>query len=315
MSAVPLPKIRTNVRIQRDPLRIPRNTLRALGAVSDDLAALYAEHLFLTPPKPARPAWELEVLAGSERGEVVSEDGDRIPTWSWGEGPVVLLVHGWSGRGSQLGALVAPLVAAGFRVVTFDGPGHGDAPARQGSVVTQARAVTAVSRSVRQVHAIVAHSVGGTASMLAAHWAPEGAAPRYVLVGAPLDPKRFLADFSRMLGVSPIVLAKMIARVEARYGIDVAELDTRIAAATLRASALIIHDEKDGEVDVASGRELAALWPGSRLKVTDGLGHRRILRDPDVLDDVVEFVGGNAPRRGLRVGTLEGDLYFRGMRV
>jgi hypothetical protein len=41
----------------------------------------------------------------------------RLPVYSWGSGPTILLAHGWSGRGSQLGAFVEPLVEQGFRLV------------------------------------------------------------------------------------------------------------------------------------------------------------------------------------------------------
>ena len=41
----------------------------------------------------------------------------------------------------------------------------------------------------------------------------------------------------------------------------------------------------------ADGVQLADAWPIADLHSTDGLGHQRILRDPDVIAEVVDFVG------------------------
>ena len=95
-----------------------------LGRLSPALAGRLAAKLFARPRRHARPARERELIARGTR--VVLPDG--LHATAWGAGPTVLLVHGWEGRGAQLGALVDPLVAAGYRAVALDGPAHGDSP-------------------------------------------------------------------------------------------------------------------------------------------------------------------------------------------
>ena len=97
---------------------------RVLSALAPALAARIAGRLFTTPPRARRPQAEIALLAAA-RARPMQIGARRIETWVWGAGPSVLLVHGWGGRGAQLGALVGPLVARGFSVVTFDAPGHG----------------------------------------------------------------------------------------------------------------------------------------------------------------------------------------------
>src|SRR5258708_21826259 len=91
----------------------------------------------------------------------------RIETWVWGAGPSVLLVHGWGGGGAQLGPLVGPLVARGFSVVTFDAPGHGASDTGTVTIPEITSAIRAVAESRGPLAAVVAHSVGGTASVRA----------------------------------------------------------------------------------------------------------------------------------------------------
>jgi len=105
-------------------LPVVRAGNRLLSALAPSVAARLAERRFLTPSRPRRPDAELALLA-TARARPLFVGTRHIELWLWGAGPSVLLVHGWGGRGTQLGAFVEPLVARGFSVVTFDAPGHG----------------------------------------------------------------------------------------------------------------------------------------------------------------------------------------------
>src|SRR5437016_5869213 len=118
------------------------------------LAARLAGWLFTTPSRPRRPALEVELLA-TARARPMQVGARRIETWMWGTGPNVLLVHGWGGRGAQLGALVGPLVARGFSVVTFDAPGHGASDEGMVTIPEITRAIRAVAESRGPLAAIV----------------------------------------------------------------------------------------------------------------------------------------------------------------
>src|SRR5262245_22361365 len=96
-----------------------------LSAVAPGLAARLAARMFLTPRRHPRPLAERSLLM-TARSDPLLVGGRPVESWTWGAGPLVLLVHGWSGRGTQLGALIDPLVAHGLSVAAFDAPGHGD---------------------------------------------------------------------------------------------------------------------------------------------------------------------------------------------
>src|SRR5262249_6361441 len=114
-----LPNKRTNVRFDAWAFRAVRAGLLALEAGSPDLAAMFGEQVMFRTTRRASSKAERELLARGERLDVVV-GGARLAAWTFGEGPTVLLVHGWNGRGSQLGAFVEPLVSAGYRAVLFD---------------------------------------------------------------------------------------------------------------------------------------------------------------------------------------------------
>src|SRR5213594_1957111 len=199
---------RTNVRSHKQPRWLPvvRTGNRALSALAPALAAGVAEHLFLTPPRSHRPPAEIELLA-TARARPMRVSGRRIETWTWGAGPSVLLVHGWGGRGAQLGSFVGPLVARGFAVLTFDAPGHGASDSGLVTIAEMIDAIRAVAASRRPLAGLIAHSVGANAAVRALYEGLEvGDA---VLVSPAADLRDPAVRFTETLGFSRAVRERM----------------------------------------------------------------------------------------------------------
>ncbi|WP_408528934.1 alpha/beta hydrolase [Paraburkholderia fungorum] len=79
---------------------------------------------------------------------------------SGGEGKPVLLCHGRESRASHLGAFIQPLIAAGFSVIAYDAPAHGDSPGGTASVVSFGRALISVANEIGPPEGLVSHSLG-----------------------------------------------------------------------------------------------------------------------------------------------------------
>lgn len=269
-----------------------------------DVAAWVSESLMFRTTRRTPPEAEQALLATGRRFRVPSAFGS-LAGFRWGEGPVVLLVHGWNGRGAQLGGLVAPLVARGFEVVTFDGPGHGESPGARSSLLEMASAIEAVVDVIRPVgaslHAVVAHSMGAAATVVAAHRAlgsterttrEAGLFQRYAFVAPPIDVREFMRVFSEHARLRAPVVEALRRRVETRFATRLEDLYAPELARDFEAPLLVVHDALDKEVPLTTSQRLVAAWPGARLEVTEGLGHTRILRDADVIERLADFVAG-----------------------
>jgi len=270
------------------------SALRAVAAgvarVSPAAAAALLELLFRRVGRHPVPERERAWLAGAERSSV-ELGGVRLPVWSWGDGPPVLLVHGWEGRGSQMGAFAGPLAAAGLRAIAYDAPGHGETPGRLSSMPALIDAVGAVAAAAGPLAGVVAHSAGAAATAVALRrglFAAEPEAAVFVAPGA--DPGRFLGVAAGWLGLPPEIARRTQRRIEGRFGIRFEDLRTPSFAAELGRPLLVVHDRGDREVPWEEGSRIAAAWPGARLVTTRGLGHRRILRDPEVVERAVGFL-------------------------
>jgi pimeloyl-ACP methyl ester carboxylesterase len=261
-----------------------RGGLSWLGPRAPSLAVRIAEHVFRTPPAYRASPEEREALVFADPlevrfGETVLRGG------SFGEGPAVLLVHGWGGRSTQLREMVGPLVDAGYRAVLFDGPGHGLTGGSQSSLPEMAAAIHAVIGAVGPVHAIIAHSMGAPSVALALERGP--LPERLVFISPPCHMTGSTRRFAHAFGMSDELRERLERRLERRFLRTLDEMDLRHT--TLPVPLLVVHDRHDREVPFEEGLRVARSWPAAELVETTGLGHVRILRDPGVVSRVVEF--------------------------
>jgi pimeloyl-ACP methyl ester carboxylesterase len=204
----------------------------------------------------------------------------------------VVLLHGWGGHSGQLTSFVAPLSRRGLSVIALDAPGHGRSARGLSSAVQFARTLHALVEATGPPHGIVAHSLGGCAVALAAR---DGLpVSRVVLIGAPVDPPAWVEPFAERFGITAEVVDRMKRRSERRLGFRWDDLRVPALVARLEQPVLVIHDRQDREVPLTDGMAIAAAWPGARLFETAGLGHNRILRDPEVVAEAVAFVASGA---------------------
>lgn len=277
----------TIVRIRHNSVR---GAFRGLEVVAPQVGARWAERFWFA----IAPSRIDEAVAGGVPFEVTSQ-GSTVRGTHWGSGPVVYLVHGWGGNASQLGPFVAPLVAAGFTVVAHDALSHGRSdpgPTGPGSSdgLQMGKALDDVATLFGPAHAVVAHSMGGLATGLALQHGWLGT-DRLVMIAPAVRIRDYVKVVQSGLGFGPRTLRRLETRVHRRVGMPIEAVDLhRIADEIEQPDLLVIHDPSDKETPYASTKSLVSHWEGARLTTTDGLGHRRVLRDPAIIRQVVGFV-------------------------
>ena len=262
---------------------------RGLSAVAPGLAAWAAEQLFITVFRFKAPTREAIWAERAVRFSIPSPNGD-LAAWKWGHGPkTVLLVHGWAGRGLQMGAFVKPLVDAGYRVVAYDAPSHGKSPGRQANLFKLAEGLAVVAEAVGPLQGVIAHSLGTTAVLLAT-FRGQLDPGRFVAIAPMADTRSMSRHYAATTGFSSAVVDEMRARFERRYDFRWDEIEPTRLAERLMAETLVIHDRDDRELSAEEGEALARAMRYGTSRITRGLGHRRILRDREVVEAAVDFV-------------------------
>jgi pimeloyl-ACP methyl ester carboxylesterase len=271
-----------------------RAYFRYLGQVAPHRVGKAARDLWFTAPARMEP---LAVPDGGTLFEVEAQ-GHAVRGRVWGAdaAPTVYLVHGWGGRGAQLAPMVSPLVETGHRVVMVDLPAHGDSdhgPAGPGRThgVEFAKALDAVFCRFGPAEAVIAHSMGTISTYLAMRYGWLGA-KRLVLIAPMVEAEPMVDRFQHSLGFGSRVRRSFDRAVDEFVGVPLEEFDARIQARHVEPlPTLVITDRGDRQAPYAGVVDLAVTI-GAPLVTTHGLGHRKILRDPAVIERVVAFVAG-----------------------
>jgi pimeloyl-ACP methyl ester carboxylesterase len=220
----------------------------------------------------------------------VFEPEERAPTRT------VLLVHGWTGDAASMTGFVEPLLAAGFRVVAFDLPGHGASTGRELNIPLGVASLAAVARVFGPFHAIVTHSFGGAITLAALAGSVRGqpvvSADRLVLISAPSSITRITRQFGHAIGLGRRGQAALERRIHIVAGNPVEAFEGPLQLKAIGLQTLVIHDRQDRELGFAHAEALEQAGPFVRLEATDGLGHRRILKARPVAESVACFVAG-----------------------
>jgi pimeloyl-ACP methyl ester carboxylesterase len=263
------------------------------SALAPEAAVDIAARLFTTPPRFAHTPAELELLEQGARFDVPSSVG-RLAAWRFGDASraAIITSHGWGGRGAQFRAFVPAFVDAGYQVIVFDHAAHGLSSGTEATLVHFIQGLEAVVGGVEsngaRVAGVIGHSLGAAA---ATGWLNESRREmRAVLVAPPISLQRYSRFFARRVGITEPIRRAMQERFERRFGKPWDDFELPKSVERIQARALVIHDEHDRDVVIASGQALARAWPDAKFLRTQGLGHHRILRDPAVVADAVNFV-------------------------
>lgn len=255
----------------------------ALRLLPPPVRVRWAARLFLKArrhPEPAREAmWRERGVACDVGGMAGVRFGDGVRT-AW-------LLHGWEGRGLQLSAFTEPLVAAGWTVVALDGPGHGRTPGRAGFVPFAHHLGLGLKEAAPD--AIIAHSMGGAAVLIAADRA--GFQGAIACLGGPPETAHIAGRAMDVLGVDRRLEARFMTHARrpfAAYDLD-GVLDTQGRAASWSGRVHAWLADGDDDIPVDESRAIVAA-AGGGCTVVSGVGHRSIMWHAPTVAEVVAFV-------------------------
>lgn len=256
-----------------------------------NLAHAFFVSIFFTPLNYRVPAKEKAAEASADKFSLTAA-GKRIQCYSWGTGPVVLLVHGWAGRATQFRKIIAALVEENYRVVGFDGPAHGHSSGTTTNIQEFEEVLISLCQQTGIPEAIIAHSFGGGAVLFAAM---NGLRVRKLInIATPTIGDEIIDTYLRTINGSPATGRAFKAYILRKTGKPFEEFTALhfITRITQEMDLLLVHDEDDAEVPIHQAVEFAKRWPRATLLRTRGLGHTRILRDEEVIRKCISFIRG-----------------------
>lgn len=266
-------------------LAMLRTVHRVSGLLAPGLTARSASYLLRHPRQHPPRDWER--VARAEAEPVSFRFGHRGLRWG-NRGPIVLALHGWEGRATQFAHFLPVLREAGLQVIALEGPGHAPGDASPANPVTFAHALMSVADDLGEPVSVLAHSMGAAATTYALTQGLE--ARRVALLAGPSSYAGVLDRFADALGLPARSRPYLASQAEGELGVSMASLELGRATRVLTTPALLVHDHDDAVVPAHESEALAAHWPHARLVLTQGLGHWRVMTDPQVIRQVGDWL-------------------------
>lgn len=258
--------------------------------ISSKLVTAFAAKLFTTPVKHKIPKRELKMDSESIQNIVrVPAINKNITVYEYGKSDrKILLVHGWSGRGTQLFKIADALLEKGYAVISFDAPAHGKSEGRTTIMSEFIESVLEIEKQYGPFEIAVGHSLGGMSVLNAVKNGLN--VKKAVIIGSGDIVEDILDDFVSKLRLKPEISIRLRHYFETKYKVDMDDFSAYKAAREIEIPVLVIHDKNDPEVPVKAGIHIHEHLKNGSLYVTEGLGHRKILGNHDVLKRITEFV-------------------------
>jgi pimeloyl-ACP methyl ester carboxylesterase len=225
-----------------------------------------------------------------------------------GEGPPLLLLHGYAGTARWWVRNLAPLARV-RTVYALDLPGFGASRMRGRYSFERVTDLLAAWMDTNQLGAadMVGHSMGGQLAMLLAsrHTAHVRTLVLIAPAGLPLDSsligvgrRAFRSRAGGDQGFTPIVTAGALRagpRVLWQAARQVREVDVRTHVAMLTVPTLIMWGDRDALLPVANAATLAACIAGAQVRVVQGATHNLFFEQPELTNAaIVEFLSINS---------------------
>lgn len=265
--------------------------LNAIGIFSPKTAALIAYKLFVTPPRPIIRPKDLDFLATANRKDVL-RDGREVVEYHWGEAnaPYILLSYGWAYNSGRWRYFVPQLVAAGYRVIAYDPPGHGLAPKGELHLVYNVRILQAIITTYGAPTLMMGHSFGGAASVAAVALLPKEYHPQRMAVLASFsDGMHVFRQFQRGAGLLEKVFQAYVDCIKSHAPEFGGSMDiARLTPALGHIKTLLVHDPLDKVTAGNQSQRYHLYWPASVLYAPLGATHH--LGTPRVTDAILDFL-------------------------
>ena len=278
---------------QAQVIEIPKAillTAKFLQAVSPSLTTKFAAKLFTTPIKHKLPKRELYMERESvQKSILVPEIQKEIVVYKYGKSDKkVLLVHGWSGRGTQLVKIADEMLKLGYMTISFDAPAHGKSKGNYSIMTEFIASILEIEKQYGPFEFAIGHSLGGMSVLNAIKQNLQ--VKKAVIIGSGDIIQDIIDDFIHKLQLKPEFGIKLRDHFEAKFGGKMDDYSAYKAAEKTEIPVLIIHDKDDDDVSVKAAYNIQKHLKQSEIMITEGLGHRKILGDENVIQKIREFI-------------------------
>lgn len=281
------------VAIPTQSLQIPKLiliTAKFLEAISPKLAMLFAAKLFVRPIKHKIPKRELHMVQKSKQTILfVPSINKKINIYEYGNNEKkILMVHGWSGRGTQMVKIADKMLELGYAIISFDAPAHGKSNGKTTIMTEFIASILEIEKQFGPFEFAIGHSLGGMSILNAIKQNLN--VKKAIIIGSGDIIQDVIDDFIQKLQLKPKIGLLLKNYFEKKYNEPMENYSASFSAKSVTIPVLIIHDKDDNDVALKAAHNIHKHLKNSTIMITEGLGHRKILGDSKVIEIIKEFI-------------------------
>jgi pimeloyl-ACP methyl ester carboxylesterase len=262
--------------------------LNTLSVVAPNLAGKLGFRIFCTPFAVGLKDYQLKFLSTAEKFTIVIE-GKKVQCYKWGNGSKkILFVHGWASHTFRWKNYIEYFSKKDYTVYAFDARGHGLSEGKTLNLIINANYIREVVEHIGAVDAAVCHSFGGFSMAYLLKHFPETAIGKTVIMGAPGEAIEFFTFTQEKLKLTDKATKTVVDRFVKNIKLTPEYFSTPAFAKDIKGPCLIIHDKDDNEAPLKTAEALHKNWEGSKIIITEGLGHH--LKSNELIVAVEKFI-------------------------
>lgn len=262
--------------------------INVLALFSKQAAAAKAFLIFCHPRAGKITPEQAAYLHTARLETLLGPKGKKIQLYHWsGDGPTVLLLHGWESNSYRWFRLIDDLKQKGYNIIAFDAPAHGATEGKIFNVPKYAAYLELVTKRYQPAFHI-GHSVGGLTVLFHYFIYKPTHLKKIVILGPPSELSEIMIDYKHILGLSSRVMKALEQLVKREFGFSFTAFSGAAFAKAITIPGLIIHDKYDEITPVSASRAIHKNWPKSHYIETEGLGHS--LYQDKVRKHILDFI-------------------------
>jgi pimeloyl-ACP methyl ester carboxylesterase len=280
---------------ERMYLQYLRTKFKTIGTLSPAVAGRLAFKLFCTPYPKYKKTKAPALFHQATKLSIEVSEGIKIQGYEWNaskpNGKTVLICHGYASYFYKFEKYIQPLLKQGFKVLGFDAPGHGKSEGKYINAAVYKDAIEHIIRVCGPIDHFMGHSLGGLTLSLIAETIPNQEQHKFVLIAPATKTTTTLDGFFNMMHLSDTVKAAFYTELGKLTDLPITYFEADRAIAKYKGPILWVHDQGDRVCPYEDLVNFKGQAPENiKFLITNGLGHNKVYKTPEVIDQIVAFL-------------------------
>lgn len=279
-------------RVKNWQMALIRASFQTIGAVFPKIMAHKAYEIFATPRWRAQHTRTDAIIDAAKISDFLFQN-ETVKLYEWGHSEqIILLAHGWESRGTALRMYVPKLLEKGFKVVAFDAIGHGDSTGKLNNMPQNAKTIAAIIEHFGGIYGAIGHSFGCSSLIFALEDVNNDLQiEKLVFLAVPHKISKIVNGYLKMIKAPDAVKHHFYEKISQLNGRDFRNVDVAASAppSVKVGKLLLVHDKLDKVTTIDAAENVVKNWENAQLLVTEGYGHFRLAKNPDVVRKIIAF--------------------------